>query len=129
MFSIKKNIKSFKYAFKGIWYFFKNENNARIHLFASLLVISLGAFLQISINQWSWITLAIGLVWMAEAFNTAIEKIVDFISPEYNKQAGEIKDLAAGAVIFAALVALIIGVLVFKDPLLELYKSHFSNQG
>jgi diacylglycerol kinase len=122
MFSIKKNIKSFKYAFKGIWLFFRNENNARIHLFASILVICLGIFLQISLNHWLWITLAIGIVWMAEAFNTAIEKIVDFISPEYNKQAGEIKDLAAGAVIFAALVAFIIGILVFKDPLIELYK-------
>jgi diacylglycerol kinase len=113
--SIIKSVKSFQFAFKGIWYFFKEENNAKIHLLASVLVISLGFYFKIVLQEWLWITLAIGLVWMAEAFNTAIEKLVDLVSPGFNPKAGEIKDLAAGAVVFAAMVALVIGILIFKN--------------
>jgi diacylglycerol kinase len=124
MVSILKSIKSFQYAFKGIWFFFKEENNAKIHLLASIVVVALGFFFKISIEEWLWITLAIGIVWMAEAFNTAIEKLVDLVSPGYNKQAGEIKDLAAGAVVFAATVALVIGILIFKNYFIGFWIDH-----
>ena len=125
MISIIKSIKSFQYAFKGVWYFFKEENNARIHLIASIVVTAAGFYFEISVAEWLWITLAIGLVWMAEAFNTAIEKLVDFVSPGFDKRAGEIKDLAAGAVIFAAIVALVIGILIFKSHFIDLWVDNF----
>ena len=125
MFSITKCFRSFRFAFNGIWLFFKNENNARIHLFASVLVIAFGFYVQLPTTSWLWIVVAIGLVWMAEAFNTAIEKLVDLVSPGFNSKAGEIKDLAAGAVIFAALVAFTIGILIFKDYFIELLYNIF----
>ena len=121
MLSIIKSLKSFKYAFRGIWLFFKNENNARIHLLASVVVIAAGCYFRLKQNEWLWISLAIGLVWSSEAFNTAIEKLVDLVSPEYNSKAGEVKDLAAGAVVMAAGVALVIGILIFKDYLIALF--------
>lgn len=115
MVSIIKSLRGFKFAFRGIYIFFKNENNARIHLLASIVVLFLGFYFKITSYEWLWITLAIGLVWMSEAFNTAIEKLVDIVSPEFNLKAGEIKDLSAGAVLMAAAVALVIGIIVFKD--------------
>jgi len=113
MIKINKCIRSFGFALKGILRFFKDENNARVHLLASVLVIILSFYLQISKGEWLWVLLCIALVWITEAMNTAVEKIVDFISPEYNTRAGEIKDLAAGAVLFAAIFAFISGLIIF----------------
>lgn len=115
MISVVKNLKSFRYAFKGIYALFKNENNARIHLVASIAVVILGFYFKISTADWCWLTVAIGFVWVIEGINTAIEKIVDLVSPEFNQKAGEIKDLAAGAVLIAAGVSIAIGILVFKN--------------
>lgn len=115
MISIRKSTKSFRYAFRGICFLFKNENNARIHLLASVAVIVLGFYFGITLAEWLWIAFSIGLVWIMEALNTAIEKLVDLVSPGFNPKAGEIKDLAAGAVLIAAGVAVVVGVLVFKD--------------
>jgi diacylglycerol kinase len=123
--SLVKSIRSFQYAFKGIWYFFKEENNAKVHLLASVFVISLSSYFGLTSQEWLWIVLAIGLVWMAEAFNTAIEKLVDLVSPDFNARAGEVKDLAAGAVVFAATVALVIGIIIFKNYFIDFCTEHF----
>lgn len=113
MIRITKCLKSFKFALKGIYYFFKNENNARVHLLASVVVIAAGIICRLERSEWFWIILSIAIVWITEALNTAIEKLVDLVSPEFNHKAGTIKDLAAGAVLFAALFALIIGSVIF----------------
>jgi diacylglycerol kinase len=113
MIKINKCIKSLGFAIQGILRFFKDENNARVHLLASVLVISFSLYLKISAGEWLWVLLCIALVWITEAINTAIEKIVDFISPEFNPKAGEIKDLAAGAVLFAAIFAFISALIIF----------------
>jgi diacylglycerol kinase len=113
MIKISKCIKSFSFAFKGIYLLFKNENNARVHLLASLLVVIAGAFSHLDKTEWLWISLAITLVWVTEAVNTAIEKIVDLYSPEFNPRAGVIKDLAAGAVLMTAIFALLVACLIF----------------
>ncbi|WP_413288133.1 diacylglycerol kinase family protein [Bdellovibrio sp. HCB337] len=113
MVDVFKSMRSFKFALKGIRSFFKTENNARIHFLASLVVIVLGFYFQLNRSEWLWIVLAIALVWITEMVNTAFEKLVDLVSPQKNTQAGQVKDLAAGAVLLAATAAVVIAVLIF----------------
>ncbi len=108
-----KYIRSFGYAFSGIKKVFLAERNFRFHTLAAILVVSLGFILNITITEWLFVVLAIGLVITAEALNTAIEKLVDMVSPQKNTNAGWIKDVAAGAVLLASICALVIGLLVF----------------
>jgi len=117
---MKKLIRSFGYAFNGLSYGAKTQLNFRIHLVASILAISLGYALHISVNEWQWIMLCIAIVLMAELFNTALEALVDLVSPDYNKIAGHVKDISAGAVVIAALFALITGAIIFLPKLLLL---------
>lgn len=111
---IPKFFRSVRYALQGLKVMVYSENNARIHLAFTVAVVALALFLGIELRDWFNLLLAITLVWVTEAINTAFEKTVDMVSPEYRKIAGEIKDLAAGAVLVAALFALIIGVMVFQ---------------
>jgi diacylglycerol kinase (ATP) len=85
---------------------------------ATISVIGAGFFFRIARLEWCAIVTAIGLVWAAEGLNTAIENVVDLVSPEYHPLAGRAKDIAAGAVLCAALLAAIIGALVFAPYLL-----------
>ena len=110
---IIKSIKSFRFAFRGIKAVFISENNAKIHLAASIIIVSAGIFFHLDLSEWLWIALSISLVWITEAINTAIEKIVNVVSPSYNKTAGEIKDIAAGAVLLAAIFASVTGACIF----------------
>lgn len=87
--------------------------NFKIHLVAILLVILAGWFYHLAINEWLWIILAIGLVLVAELLNTAMEILVDLVSPDFNIQAGKVKDVAAGAVVVAAIISFLIGALIF----------------
>ena len=110
---IYNTLMSFKYAIKGIYLLLATQRNARIHLAATVLVTFGGFYFSISINEWMAVILSIGIVFAAEAFNTAIEHLVDLASPEFNKAAGRIKDLAAGAVLFTAIAAAIVGIVIF----------------
>lgn len=112
-----KYIQSFGYAFSGIKKVFLAERNFRFHSLAAVLVVSLGFILNITTTEWLFVVLAIGLVITSEALNTAIEKLVDIVSPEKNTKAGWVKDVAAGAVLLASICALIIGLLVFVPHL------------
>jgi diacylglycerol kinase (ATP) len=116
-----KRLKSIKYAIKGINYLFKKEQNARVHFVVAIIVIIGGFFLEISIHDWVLVCIAISLVLTAEIFNTAIEKLVDLISPARNEKAAQIKDLAAGGVLICAIVSIVIGLYVFLPKLLSLY--------
>jgi len=120
-FYFSKRLKSFVYAGKGIVSFIKKEHNAWIHLSVSILVVFLGLFFHISSIEWIAVIICISLVLSAEAFNTAIERLVDFISPEHNKAAGEIKDIAAGAVLICAIATAIVGLIIFIPKLIEFY--------
>ncbi|OJJ16799.1 diacylglycerol kinase [marine bacterium AO1-C] len=117
---LKARIKSFGYAGKGIVFFFKSQPNAKIHAIAAILAIGLGGILNISKVEWVGIILAIGAVLTAEAINTALEELVNWISPEYNTKAGIVKDVAAGAVLITALTALVIGGIIFLPKILAL---------
>lgn len=112
-FSARKRLLSFRYAFRGIRYMLKTQHNAWIHLFAAFVVIFAGFWFSVSTTDWVLIVLAIGFVFTAETFNTAIELMVDKISPEYDNKAGIIKDVAAGAVLFSAIAAAVVGIIVF----------------
>lgn len=114
-------MRRFKYAFKGIFFAFKTQTNIRIHIIVTILVITAGFILKIKPMEWVFIIFAIGLVLTAELFNTAIESLVDLVSPDYNEKAGLIKDVAAGAVLIAAVVAVIIGVFVFLPKIKEIF--------
>jgi diacylglycerol kinase (ATP) len=110
---IKKRIKSFGYAFQGIGNFIRKEPNAWIHCTAVVVVTSLGLYYGISATEWCIVILCFGLVLMAEAFNTAIERLVDLVSPDFHPLAGTIKDVAAGAVLLGAIAAAIVGCIIF----------------
>ena len=118
--SILKTIKSFRFAFHGIYLVVRFENNTRVHILATFAVLALGFFLQLSLIEWTIILIQIGLVWTAEIFNTALEKLVDLVSPEFNPKAGVIKDVAAGAVLVTSIIAAIIGLLIFGRKALHL---------
>ena len=115
---LKKRLDSFKYAFAGIRDLFKTEPNATIHLIAAILVIALGFFFSISPTEWCFVVFAIAIVFSAEAFNTAIEHLTNKVSPEFNELAGKTKDAAAAAVLFAAIGAAIVGVVIFLPKIL-----------
>ena len=112
-FNIKKLVGSFIYAGRGIYQLVRREQNARIHLLATVAVIIAGLFAGLNRYEWLGISIAVGMVWCAEAVNTAIEKLVDMVSPEHRPQAGLVKDVAAGGVLICAIMAIIIALLVF----------------
>lgn len=116
---LKKRIKSFGYAFKGIASLLKKEHNAWIHCLAIVVVTSLGFYYHITPTEWCIVLLCFGMVLAAEGFNTAIERLVDLVSPERHPVAGDVKDVAAGAVLICAIAAAIIGFIIFLPYLLN----------
>ena len=120
---MKKLIRSFGYAFKGVAYAAATQLNFRIHLTAAILAISLGFILHISVDEWEWVGLSITLVLVAEIFNTMIEALTDLVSPGFNEKAGHIKDMSAGAVVITAVFALTTGLIIFL-PKLSLLINH-----
>ena len=117
---MKKFFHGFGFAFKGLSYATKTQLNFRVHLGAALLAIILGFVLGLSATEWLWIILSCAMVLVAELFNTSIETLTDLVSPEYNKLAGHIKDVAAAAVLVAAIFALTTGSIIFLPRLLLL---------
>jgi diacylglycerol kinase len=117
---MNKFIKGFVYALNGIWQAAATQLNFRVHLVCAMIAVYAGYALHISNGEWLWIILCIGMVLVAELFNTAIEFLTDLVSPEYNKKAGLVKDMSAGAVLITAITALIIGLIIFAPKLLVL---------
>ena len=112
---------AFDFAFKGIYYFYKREAHAKLHLLASIIVILAGIFFKISAIEWIAIVLCIGLVFAAEAFNSALEMITDSIYKDHNPIAGKIKDIAAGAVLICAIAAVGVAFIIFIPYLKEIF--------
>lgn len=112
-FSITDRVKSFKYAFNGLRLLVVGEHNARIHFFAAVIAIGLSTYLKISLLEWVSVLCVIAGVFMAELFNSAIEKLADVVSPEVNPKIKVIKDLAAAAVLIAAILALAVAGIIF----------------
>ena len=116
-----KKFAGFKYAFNGIKVLLCEESNALIHCAICVLVISAGFILNISSIEWVAVVIVCGCVFAAEALNTAIERLSDVVSPEYNKAIKKVKDLSASAVLFMAITAAIIGVIIFLPKLISLF--------
>ncbi|MCJ0741195.1 diacylglycerol kinase family protein [Pedobacter montanisoli] len=108
-----KFLKGFIYAGKGIAYALQTQLNFKLQLIAALIVVLLGLFLKLSVLEWVAVLVCMGLVMALELINTSIELLVDKISPEYDPVAGKIKDVAAGAVLIAAIVSFIVALLIF----------------
>jgi diacylglycerol kinase len=108
---------SFRFAFSGLWYALRTQRNTRIHLMIATAVIALGVWLDLSFIQWAVLALTIGFVLVSEMLNTVAETLVDLVSPGYHPLARIIKDVTAGAVLLAATVSVIVGLLVLGPPL------------
>lgn len=113
MIRISRLFKSFGYALKGLSKTFREEQNLRIQAIASLLVVILGIYFNISRSEWLALILAIALVLVAETINSAVERITDVLKPRINSYVKEIKDIMAAAVLLSSIAALIIGLVIF----------------
>lgn len=106
-------LKSFKYAILGAYKLVTTEHSIMVQFSLGILLTIAGFYFDITKEDWLFQTLAIGLVLSIEGLNTAVEKIADFIHPDFHNKIGFIKDIAAGAVFFAAIVAIIIGLIIY----------------
>ncbi|MDN5200446.1 diacylglycerol kinase family protein [Fulvivirgaceae bacterium BMA10] len=113
--SILKCLQSFRFALRGIIYAIRQENNFIYHLLATFTITCLGIYLEFSRMEWLIVVICITTVYAAEIFNTAIEKLVDMVSPNHRRSAGIVKDLSAGAVLVASLGALICGLIILSN--------------
>lgn len=116
-----KFIAGFGYAFNGLWYTLRTQRNMRVHLSIALLALLVGLFLRISPVEFAIVFLTIVAVFAAEMFNTVLELCVDLASPEYSPLAKAAKDVAAGAVLFSAIISVIIGLLIFLPHIIALF--------
>lgn len=119
----KRFIKSFSNAARGLAYLFKSQVNARIELIITCFVIIAGILFRISNAEWVIILLCIALVLGLEGINTAVEILADKVEPDVDKEIGKVKDVAAGAVLIGALVAAIIGFVIFAPRFLDLFQN------
>jgi diacylglycerol kinase len=109
---------SFRHAFAGWWHVIRTQKNAWIHAVVTMIVIALGLFLKISWSEWADLFLAIGLVWLAEFLNTALEAVVDLASPDVHPLARVGKDVGAAGVLIAAAVAVLVGLAILGPKLI-----------
>jgi diacylglycerol kinase (ATP) len=114
---LRSFLQSFVYAGRGIATLFVRERNARVHLVAAIVVVVAGVFWRIEPWEWCAVAIAIAIVTAAEAFNTAIETLLDRLHPDRDSAVGQAKDLAAGGVLLAALGAAVVGVVIFGPRL------------
>jgi len=107
-----------KYAFAGLVIAFKQERNFRIHLFMTVIVIIVSLFLQINMCEWLFVLFAISLVIITELINSVIERLIDYLKPENNVNAKEIKDISASFVLIAVINAILVGLIIFMPKIM-----------
>ena len=111
-------VRSFKHAIAGWWFVISTQKNAWVHMLATTCVIILSLWLNLPARDWAVLFLAIGLVWIAEFLNTALEAVVDLASPSNHPLAKVGKDVGAAAVLIAAMISIVVGLLIMGPPLL-----------
>jgi diacylglycerol kinase len=116
-----KFLKGFGYAFAGIWQMLLHERNFKVHVLALIVVVSAGFYFHITANEWLILLLISALVLALETINSAIEKLCDLYTKETHPQIKLIKDIAAGAVLIAAIFAVVIAIIIFKKYMLTLF--------
>ena len=119
---IRNRLPAFKHAFSGLFYVLKTQKNSWVHATATFLVILVGLLLRLPPLQFAVLLIVIGLVWIVEILNTSIEAIVDMVSPEHHNLAKIAKDTAAAAVLFAAILSVVVGLLLLGPPLVAWIK-------
>lgn len=119
---LRDRLLSFKYAFQGLSQVFSNEVNFKIHMAVAILVVGLGVLLGINKTEWLVIIFCIGWVAALEIMNTAVERLVDLVSPQYSDKAKQIKNMTAAGVLVASIVAALAGVMVFLPHFVSLFK-------
>jgi diacylglycerol kinase len=120
-FSLKSRLRSFRFAFHGLWSLLKNEHNSRIHLLAAVVAVVIGIVLKINSLEWCLLTIVIGLVFITELINSSLETIADIIDPELNDQMKNAKDYAAAAVLVSAIIAVLAGGIMFIPKIIALF--------
>ena len=111
--AMKRFITRVQYALQGWSVFFTKETHGQIQLVVAILVVAAGWFFSISTTEWMLLLLCIGLVLALEMVNTAVEKLADRLHPDHHPQIGLVKDVAAGAVLWASLISVVIGLMIF----------------
>ena len=124
---ITSRYRAFRYAFHGWAYVLRTQRNAWIHSLVATLVILIGLWLQITVQDWAILVLTIAMVFTAEFVNTAIEAVVDLASPAHHPLAKVGKDVGAAAVLIAALAAILVGLLILGPPLWTKLSVLFTN--
>ncbi len=117
----KRLLDSFRNAAAGIERAFLEERNMKLHTLAAFLAVAGGLYFRVPLQSWALIIIAIAVVFICELINTAIENIVDLVCPGYSEKARKIKDIAAGAVMTAAILAVLLGLIVFTGPVVALF--------
>lgn len=120
-FSTRQRLRSFVYAFAGLRAVLRTEHNTWIHLACTIGAASAGLLLHIDALEWMALVIAFALVWMAEIFNTVFEKLADLYTTDQHPQIKLIKDMAAGAVLIAAVAAFIVGAIIFIPKIIALF--------
>ena len=110
---IGRHLVSYKYAMRGVWLAFRDEYNMRFHLAAAVGVVLVNCLLRVSRTEWLITLVLIGLAWMAEVFNTALEKLADRVTPDHDPLIGQAKDLAAGAVVIICFFAVVCALVIY----------------
>ena len=110
---LRGRIRSFKFALRGAWLLITTEHSIMVQFSIAIIMTIIGFVFKISAIEWMFQLLAVGMVLVAESLNTGIEKLSDFIHPDYHKKIGFIKDISAGAATFAAIIAIIIGLIIY----------------
>lgn len=120
-FSVRKRFKSLTYVFNGLSILIREEHNSRIHISVAVGAVIIAFLLGISLLEWAVLLLAIGFVITLEIVNTVLENIADFVSPGYNDLIKRVKDLSAAAVFIAAIIAILIGLVIFLPKIIALF--------
>lgn len=118
---IRKHLQRYRYAFRGIALAFRHERNMRIHALAALAVLTLNVYFRVSKTEWLITLMLTALVWTAELFNTALEKLADQVSREQQPLIAQAKDLAAGAVLISCIAAAGCGVMIYGPYFITVY--------
>lgn len=111
---MKEFLKSFLFAFRGIRDAFREQRNLKVQVLITVVVIGAGFYFNITTIEWCLILMSVGLVIGLEILNTTVENLVDLVTQEWKPHIGKIKDMAAGAVLIASVIALVVGVIVFR---------------
>jgi diacylglycerol kinase len=119
-FSLKSRLESFRFAMNGLLLLLKNEHNSRIHILASIIAIVMGIIMKLDHYEWALLIIVIGAVFLTELLNSSIESLGDLVDPEWNELIMQAKDYSAAAVLISAIVAIVVGGLIFIPKFLDL---------